>query len=142
MLYAVSPYVEPARLREDGEFKKSVLEEMEARGDKIDLKEIIRDYVEGLSLAHSEIRNNVSHSVQRWDTIIKDAIHQYTTAYPDELTSGLCAVKRSYGGRYSDWISVFMDPLEQRKYFESKNDALVNLTKRFITSEVIHSQRT
>lgn len=141
-LYAVSPYVEPARLREDGEFKKSVLEEMEAHGDKIDLKEVIRDYVEGLSVAHSKIRNSVNQPVQRWDAVIKEAISHYATVYPNEGTLGLGAVKRSEGGQYSDWISVFTDPIEQREYFESKNGTLTNLTKRFITSEVIRSQRT
>lgn len=141
MLNALSPYIEPARLREVGGFKKSVLKEMEARGDKIDLKEVIRDYVEGLSLAHSEIRDNVSQFVRRWDAIVKNAVNQYATASSDGSTVGLCAVKKLNNRRYADWISVFMNPIEQRQYFESKNGALINLSKRFITSEVIRSWR-
>jgi hypothetical protein len=141
-LNAVSPYVEPARLREDGEFKKSVLVEMEARGEKIDLKELIRDYVEGLSIAHFEIRGSVGQCAQTWDTIIKDAIQGYATENPDEGTLGLCVVKRSEDQRYSDWVPVLTDPLDQRGYFESKNGVLTNLTKRFITSEVIRNKST
>jgi hypothetical protein len=139
VLHAVSPYVEPARLRENGGFKKSVLKEMEARGDKIDLKEITRDYVEGLSVAHSEIRNNVNQFVRRWDAIVEATISRYATTSSDGSTVGLCVVKRSEDERYSDWISVFIDAIEQRQYFESKNDVLINLPKRFITSEVVHS---
>lgn len=142
MLNAISPYVQPERLREDGEFKKVVLKEMEAYGDNIDLKELIRDYIEGLSIAHSEIRQGLCQCAQNWDKILEDAIQLYGAEDPDKSTIGLCAVIKSKNGEYSDWVPILSDILEQRKYFENKNRVLTNLTKRFITSEVVRNKKT
>ena len=94
MLNALTPYVEPGRLKEDGEFKKSVLKEMEAHGEKLDLKALIRDYVEGLSIAHSKIRAGIGQCAQRWDTTIKEALQRYASENPEGSTVGLCAVRK------------------------------------------------
>lgn len=142
MMNAISPYVQPERLREDGEFKKAVLKEMEEYGENIDLKELIRDYIEGLSIAHSEIRQCLRQCADDWDNTLKKSIQRYTVEDPEKSNIGLCAVKKSESDEYSDWIHILPDILEQRKYFENKNKSLVNLSKRFITSEIVGNKKT
>ena len=142
MLNAISPFVQPERLREDGVFKKKVLREMEEIGENIDLKAIIRDYIEGLSIAHSEIRKCLCRCANDWDNILEKAIQRYTVVDPDMSNIGLCAVVKSENDEDSDWIPILPDILDQRKYFENKNKALVNLSKRFITSEIIKNKKT
>jgi len=142
MMNAISPYVQPERLREDGEFKKAVLKEMEEYGEDIDLKELVRDYIEGLSIAHSEIRQCLRQCADDWDNTLKIAIQHYTVEDPEKSNIGLCAVKKSENDEYYDWISILPDILDQRKYFENKNKSLVNLSKRFITSEIVRNKKT
>ncbi len=140
MQFAISPYLEPARLRDAGKFKKDVLAEMEAKGKKIDLKALVRDYVEGLSEVHSEIRQHLHDLVPQWEGVLHKAIASYQSAHPKEGTVGLAAIKRRPDGTHKEAIPVFTDFIEQRQYFETKNDVLKNLTKRFVTSEVIEQR--
>lgn len=140
MLFAISPYVEPAHLREDGEFKKIILEEMEAMNNKIDLKGLVRDYVEGLAYVHSEIRQRLRDLVQQWDGVLREAITHFQSSYPEEGIVGLAAIKRHDDGTHKETVPVFTEFIDQRLYFEKKNDALINITKRFVTSEVIEKQ--
>lgn len=140
MLFAISPCLEPERLREDGEFKKVVLEEMEAKSRKIDLKALVRDYVEGLSEVHSTIRQSLHDLVQEWEGVLRSTIARYQSANPEEGIIGLAAIKRQHDGTHKETIPVFTEFIEQRLYFETKNDVLTNLTKRFVTSEVVEGQ--
>lgn len=140
MLFAISPYLEPAHLREDGEFKKVILEEMEAKNNRIDLKALVRDYVEGLAHVHLEIRQNLKALAQQWESVICEAINRFQSSYPEEGIVGLAAIKRHYDGTHKETVPVFTEFIEQRLYFEKKNDVLKNLTKRFVTSEVIEKQ--
>ena len=47
-MYGLSVYSETRYLREDGGFKNEVLEELENRGGKVDLKPLVRQYVAAL----------------------------------------------------------------------------------------------
>lgn len=137
MQFAISPYLDPVSLRDAGKFKKEILEEMDAKGKKIDLKALIRDYVEGLSEVHTEIRQRLHDMVRRWEDVLHKTIVNYQSAHPEEGTVGLAAIKRRPDGTHKEELPVFTDFIEQRQYFETKNGALKNLTKRFVTSEVI-----
>lgn len=44
-IYGISVYTKTSYLREDGDFKKSVLEELEKLSGRVNLKPFIRDYV-------------------------------------------------------------------------------------------------
>jgi hypothetical protein len=142
MLFAISPYLNPGQLRENKEFKKTVLDEMEAKGDQIDLKALVRDYVEGLSEIHSEINQHLNKLTREWEGVLRDNIDRFQSDYPDEGTIGLAAVKRDANGLYADAVPIFTEFIDQRNYFERKNQVLQNLTKSFVTSEVIKDEKT
>lgn len=139
LLFAVSPYIKPDHLREAGGFKSSVLQEMEAKSQKIDIKALVRDYVEGLAEIHLDIRQQLTPLVNQWDRVIRDTIEEFDREYPKESTTTLAAVVQFHDGTEKEMCQIFSDIIDHRKYFEKKNDRFTNLAKRFVTSEVIEN---
>lgn len=137
LMYAITPYMMISRLEEDGKFKASVLEELKEQGDKVDIKPMIREYVDGLGKIHNEIRRQLKGLVDESDKTIRNAIERYRKADPaDDSVVGLAAVSR-YDLTCSDIIPLFEEPLDYRKGFELKNSNFNNLAKRHVTSEIV-----
>jgi len=135
--YSVTPYLQPDDVQSDGKFKKTVLEELERTGDKIDLKFLLRDYIEGLWQVNASVREQFRPHAKKWEETLNGAIRWFKESYPDEQTCGLAAVVRDEQGRLARHIHVFKDFIEYRKHLEQKNDRLMNLTSRYITSEIL-----
>lgn len=142
-LFAITPYLRPNDLRVDDGFKKQILKEMEAMGNEIDLKFLVRDYMEGLSIVHSEVRKHIHQKCTEWESIFSEAIERYKSNNPEEdKVTGLSAVICTEDGLYKDDIALFLDFIDLRKYFEKKNNTLTNLTLRFATNEIIEKNKT
>lgn len=133
--YVVTPYVEWARLEEDGRFKAKVLNELKSLGEKIDIRPFVREYMERLGKIHQLIRDQLQVVLGTSDNLIRDAIERYRREPPiDETIIGLAAVKR-VDYTYSDSIPLFEDLLDYRKSFEKKTGNLTHLTKRYVSGE-------
>ncbi len=137
LLFMVTPYLVPEELRADGDFKMAVLEELESLGEKIDLKELVRDYIEGLWTVHEKIRERIRPLTEAWDYTMRKAVGRFHSNYPDKDTAGLAAVARDADDHYLDAIPVFTDFIEYRQNLEGKNRNLVNLVNRYVTNEVV-----
>jgi hypothetical protein len=141
--FAITPYLRPKDLKEDDSFNKKILKEMEVIGEEIDLKFLVRDYMEGLSIVQSEVRRHIHQKCTEWEYIIIEAIERYKSNNPEEDTVlGLSAMIRTEDGLYKDDIALFLNFIDLRKYFERKNNTLTNLTRRFATNEIIEKEKT
>jgi len=137
MRNTVDPYVRLDELR-SGNFNRTILAELEVIGEKIDLKTMMRDYIEGLSVAHGDVRKNISERITSSVAILEKAIQSFEQAFPqEESIIGLAAVKRKPGPSYEDDLSILREPNEHRLYLETKNPTLVNLRKRYVSTEIV-----
>lgn len=137
MRNTVDPYLSPDELR-DGKFNRTILAELEAIGDKIDLKSMVRDYIEGLSIAHGGVRQHISALTDSSLVVLEEAIQSFEQAFPQEGSIvGLAAVKRKPGPCYEEDLAILREPNEHRLYLETKNPTLVNLRRRYASSEVV-----
>jgi hypothetical protein len=139
MQFAVSPYLRPEDLRADGKFNKSVLGELEALGDKVDIKVLVRDYVEGIWTVHEKIRESLSSRIVSWEAVLDRAFMRFQSQYPDEQ-SVIGLVVCDERGQYSEPIQIFKDFIDYRKHLERKNGSLKNLARRYVTSEIIEQK--
>lgn len=138
MLFALTPCIRPDKLEEDEQFKKSVLKELKASGDEIDIKPLIRDYIASLGGVHEKIRNLLKADVHGWTQTILTAMSRFQERYPKEPSiEGLEAVVRNDDGTYSQRVPLFEDFIEYRQQLENKNSNLATLGKRYVSSEVI-----
>jgi hypothetical protein len=109
VLYTVSAYLRPDDLQADGKFKKAVLEELLPMGDKVDLKGLVRDYIEGLAAVHAEVRDRAAAKIQSWEAVQDGAISAFKSAYPEDGIVGLAAVTRDAEGLYVEQRELFTD---------------------------------
>ncbi len=133
----LSTYLVPEELREDGDFKKSVLEELESLGNKVDLKFLVRDYIEGIANVHNDIRERVQPQVDHWEEKITSAIARFEQVSPEEGVIALSAIQRNEDGQWVRTVQIFAEFMQYRRTLRKKNSYLQSLGKKYITSEVI-----
>lgn len=138
MRFSAEPYLSPTELAARGNFKASVLKELEAKGNQISFKNILRDYVEGLCTAHAELRQRVGHKYNEWTTTIRGSIESFRSQCPDESSIiGLAAVIHDDEWCVSCEIPIVVDFLDYIDYLINKNYHYQNLTKAYATSEAV-----
>lgn len=139
--FAVNPCLRPADLRRDPDFKKTVLKELEALGEKVDLKPLVRDYVEGLWVVHSHIRSLLFPHTPEWELILEAAKAKYRFSRPNEETTvGVAAVAVADDGGLDRPIQIVTQFNDYRRYLETKNNNLNGLAWRFVTGEAANER--
>ena len=133
--YTVDLYLHPAELRK-GDYNRTILAELEALGGKIDLKLLIREFIEGFSIAHDSNRNIFRDKLDWAVKYIESAEQCYLA--DGELKKSLVALaacKKVPGGSQLEKIYLHRSSEDQRNYLEKKNIPLINLARRYISNE-------
>jgi hypothetical protein len=137
--FAVDPFISAEDLQlDDGMHKRdrAVLEELRALGPQVDLKPLVRQCLEALWLVHSKVRDEISPLSGPLEQVLAGAKVRYHVAHPDvPLGSGLAAVAREEGRDPSAEVHVVWAFADYRRHLESKNNALVGVARRYVTSE-------
>jgi hypothetical protein len=130
--HEVAIYTKTLYLR-GGKFKASVLAELEALGGRVDVKPLVRDYVDCLASIHELYRKMIQSRLSAWDSSIIGAIERYKTTFPNESSVVGLAAAAIDGPSRSREVPLFTDLLEHRHELESKNRGFGNLGKRFVS---------
>ena len=139
LLYTVIPLIKVSELAEDGKFNKSVLDEMLSIDGKdgIDIRPLVRDYIEGIGEIHEKIRDSIRPDVEQWEGVVSDVIKKYQKEFgSDASIAGLAIVAEDDDGHWVEKRTIFMEFIEKRKALENKNRVFVNLHKRYASNEI------
>lgn len=117
-------------LEEDGEFKKSVLQELD---DKIDLKKYTRSYVESIGNIHDSARKIIAEPVSTARELLQDAHSKYK-AISNESLAGLSVCALS-GARTTGSFPILLDWDDIRIKLQERNRKVINLKKRYVTGK-------
>jgi len=72
------PLLRLADLEADPKFKPAVLRELKAsRRTTLDLRPLLRDYIQGLAVAPQNIRNLMAEDIARWKSTIAGLIARW-----------------------------------------------------------------
>lgn len=137
-LFSITPYIQIKKLEKDNKFKKEVLKEIKPLGVNIDLKPLIREYVEALWNIHAKIRELLKSDILDWERFFLNTIDKFKNRN-SKIRSivGLSAVKQNENGAYKDSIEIYKYIIEYRQKLQRKNSTFTNLSKRYATNEVI-----
>lgn len=127
--YTIDLYIDPVELSE-GKFNSEVRSRLLAMNTKIDLKFLIRDFMEGFSVAHDQGRQLLGDRIG-WAVDFTDSATELFLK-DSGYSTALALTAFSPNGN----VSVATYANEQRKYLVKKNGRLANLSKRFISNEV------
>ncbi len=135
------PYTKTAYLREDGKFKKSILGELEALGETIDLKPLVRDYVAALERVHELIREMLCRKLESWEEVILSALSRFESTFPTEDSANGLAVVVKDDKKAAQPLSISGTFIDYRRHLQEKNSRLMDLGKRYITSEALEADK-
>lgn len=77
----INPKINISELEDDTKFKKSVLKELKLLGKQIDLKLLIREYIQSLENIHIFIRELLHNDISRWDKCIDNVYKKFEKQY-------------------------------------------------------------
>lgn len=127
--YTLDLYIAPAELSK-GKFNLAVKERLNKMKDKIDLKFILRDFMEGFSAAHVKNRSMVDEKVT-WAVLhTQNAISEFLLHTKYKTSFGLYAIGPD------DNFSIAILANNQRLHLVEKNQSLVGLSNRYISNEI------
>jgi hypothetical protein len=130
MSVTVWPRIDLQQLEDDRDFKRSVLNELKAL-EKIELKPMVRQYIESISRVHKEFRQATEQAANDWLAQLEQSKARYTNRFPDEETLALCVLPVDTRGFEAGEPVYVAGPLP--KYFthmRSKYSAMMNFAKR------------
>lgn len=136
VLFTFTPSIRIADLEEDKKFKADVLAKLKAQGNTVDIKPLMREYIESLFRIHKKIRELIHDDIVVWEGTINDATERFQQAYgQDTSIVGLAIVAESEEGIYPESEELFTGFLERRRELESKNSVLEGLTEFYVSSK-------
>lgn len=131
----VTPYLSTKAIKEDGGFKRPVLDELLAVGELVDLKPLIRAYIEGIQEVHKTFRRSVAADAAQWELILRSAMEQRRE--PGEQLPTLFVVEVDEELKILQEVQVFEDLLNRRQQLEQRTPLYGNLSKQIVTSEAV-----
>jgi len=117
-------------LAEDDSFKKRVLNEMP---DEVNLRIATRSYIEAISRIHQQVRDKIGPVVDSSRLCLDRAIRDYMVIYEKEPI-GLYAYAYLDEEKIEE-VSILTKWDDVRRALVERNGALVNLRKRYISSQ-------
>jgi hypothetical protein len=122
--------VSKSYIMENPKFTRNILEKYP---DEIDLKSTIRSYIESFSKEHEAARELIKESVQNARQNIEDAYNQYRKVN-GEFSGSLnaCILNKQ---DIVEIVPLMLHLDDIRIKLQRKNQKLVNLKKRYITSK-------
>ena len=133
--HIVTPTLSVARLKEEKKFKAAVLKELEALGDEIDIKPLVRQYIDSIGRIHLSIRDLVASDVARWEHTILEIQNRFTETFSDD-PSGLAMVACQDLETFTESTQIFDDFIKHRQWLAQKNRFLTHHSLGIITNEV------
>ncbi len=137
--HTVIPRISVSALELDGKFKQAVLKEMQEAQNKqgLDVRPLIREYVECIGLIHEHIREITRTDLMIWESSFDKVIDKVQQEYGQDapLTSWAIAMKDEKE-QLKERITVHKEFVKRRQTLEKKNAIFVNLRKRYASNEI------
>jgi hypothetical protein len=131
--------LDTTHLAEDSGFKASVLAELKTLGETIDIKLMVREYVECFGRVHTAFRAKVADRLAEDRTELERLVEGFKAIEPKfERTEGLVLARIKDNGSGYDIIDYY--PTHTLLYLENlqaRSRTLVNLSRRFVTTAPI-----
>jgi hypothetical protein len=135
--FVTAIYLDTDLLREEGEFKSTILNELESLGRKFDLKKLLREYIEGIGEVHISLRFKIDANFSAWKNLYLSQIDRYKNEFVKEQSSiGLIAQACLGDSMRLEKINIFTGLIELREHLVKKNPRLNKLSRRYVSSKV------
>lgn len=129
----IKPFLQPKRLQEGGSFKAQVLKEIEGLGDKIDIRPMVRVYMDAICKIQKFIRDNTNADVASWQKQIADVEKRYHKR--QKPAYGMAIVSRNER-QVVEYHYITQNLTNRYNWLVRRNHTVNNFTASVITNEV------
>lgn len=130
--FSVNPRLIVSALTADKHFKKAVLHEIAALGEKIDVKPLVRQFIGDIAAAHELFRERSEFIQTDWEQTIQKAILQFQTTFSVDESLGLAATLTDSRGIVENKIYLVSESQQYRDHLKAKNRFFKNLSRRYV----------
>lgn len=135
--HSIEPQILLAELRRSEKFKRKVLNELEAGPESIDLRPLVRQYVEGLSTIHDAARAVSQDHCDEAERITRDAIRRWELASSGkDKTFGLVLARMTSPATWDVVVQVTTRAIDACKALRRQNPRLVGLVRSYASNEL------
>jgi len=127
------PLLDVEQLKADNKVKRSIVEELLARGAFVDIRPLVREYVQGLGAVQITTRDTIRNDLDRSVKVIK-SIRDRWVAAGGEDESGIF-VMRSKGSRVVTRISVGTEIIDRHRSLYERNKWLNRFIRHYVSNE-------
>lgn len=135
MRHSVAASIDISKIKGDKKFKASVIAEIDAHLDQLDVAILVREYIESLAGVHTELRKALKVSLDGWKASVRTAIGKYS-AVNDGNVIGLTAAIFDDDEHVVARTNLFDDLPTRVEKLVRRNGSLVNLRLRYVTNEI------
>lgn len=132
--HIVRPWLRIGELAEDSAIKPSIIAELKAVGEKVDIRPLIREYVDCIGRIHGVIRAGLDADSVRWKTALDNIVEQFKATGDVDLI-GLVVAEMDDSGKLCEAVDVFFDFIERREELAKKNRRLADFARHFISTD-------
>lgn len=132
LVYTIELFSEKNRLLEDKKFKPNLLEELDER---VNLKHMIRKYVECLSHIQAGVRETVSGRLSEARRSLEGFRNRFKEQVQEQRTT-LIAMAFDDDGNERERLYLLLDWDDIRIELSRKNQPLSNLSARYVSGEI------
>lgn len=136
--FTIAPKIRVEELIADRKFKKSVASELEDKGERLALTQMLRDYVERLSLIHDVTQKKTQESSQQALNMVSSALDRVKHEFgPDAVKPGIAVICRSEGAGSDNDASSSLIPefAERYRVLTDANKPIKNLSKCYVSGK-------
>lgn len=134
--FSMVPLIDVRGIQEDTRLDKQVRKELKSKGENVDVRPLIRDYLAALGSIHERMRCRLKPHINEWEMIILGAIERFRAHCGQEKSVvGLAALAKNVDGKLCQEVPLFTKFIEYRKGLETQTLGLSTLARRYVTSE-------
>ncbi|MBA4131780.1 MAG: hypothetical protein C0519_10185 [Hyphomicrobium sp.] len=130
----VVPYLNLSQMRRDNGFKKKILAELIDRGERIDIRPMTREYVEGISNIHNEFRSIIQLRVLEAELVVQKAINDWRQVTSQTEDANGLAVTSTVSNQANIESYISEPTLRRLQHLTQKNRAPLKLAKSYASN--------
>ena len=133
--HSVHPAVTVSELQKDSRLDRELLRALAAKGAKVPLTPMIREYVSSIAQVHSAVREAMSADVSGWDDTLTNAIDLARTAFGTTIGLAAARVEESEDGQEEYAVEdLFDEPIKRRHYLVARTSRAQLLERGYVSS--------
>lgn len=134
--HSVHPFVTVAELSKASRFPRAVVRELEARGPRVQLTPMVREYVASIARVHVAIREAMSKDVSDWDVTLMAAVERAQQSFGDvNAIAAARIVETEDGDEEYDVEELFDDPIQRRLHLVARASRAQFVGRSYVTSQ-------